>query len=88
MASPGQQNILNEFISGRESSRAKARIEQLGLTGKEAPIERDARKAEMLVTAVKDWGGENTIGGEVAVIMLERRKKWRWFHRPAFCPPG
>jgi len=36
--------------------------------------------------AVRDWRGDSTIGGEIAVAILERSNGWRWFRRPEFCP--
>jgi hypothetical protein len=35
---------------------------------------------------VRDWSGDVGIGGDIATVILERGQKWRWFHRPSFCP--
>jgi hypothetical protein len=39
-----------------------------------------ATMARMYVTAVRDWTGDNEIGGEIAAIILERGRKYRWLH--------
>ena len=41
---------------------------------------------EAYVEAVRDWSGDVGIGGDVAVIIMEKEGKRRWFHRPDFCP--
>jgi hypothetical protein len=43
-----------------------------------------ATMARMYVTAARDWTGDNEIGGEIAAIILERGRKYRWLHRPGF----
>lgn len=45
-----------------------------------------ATMAQMYVTAARDWTGDNEIGGEIAAIILERGRKYRWLHRPGFYP--
>jgi hypothetical protein len=40
----------------------------------------------MVVKTVMEWSNDPTIGGDIAPIIIQRGKKWRWFNRPAFCP--
>ena len=74
--------ILNE-INARETSRAKS------LPGPfrsaYTTVTDWARMAHATVKAVRDWGNDDEIGGDIATIILERGKKCRWFHRPEFC---
>jgi hypothetical protein len=45
-----------------------------------------AVQSSMVVRAVMDWSNDPTIGGDIASVIIERGRKWRWFSRPAFCP--
>jgi len=45
-----------------------------------------AAKIKMAVEAVRDKGNDPYVGGDIATVILERGHKWRWFHRPDFCP--
>jgi hypothetical protein len=44
-------------------------------------VEGWAAKSSMAVKAVMDWSNDPTIGGDIASIIIERGKKWRWFSR-------
>jgi len=57
-----------------------------GTTGRKPGPDTDATRYSSYVAAVRDWSGGKDIGGEVATIIVERGKGWRWFHRPDFCP--
>ncbi|MGA3301875.1 MAG: hypothetical protein ABSC72_01140 [Methylovirgula sp.] len=79
----GHLEIIREFFGNGITERAKKIID--GLSAKKGP-DADAAKFSAYVAAVRDWSQDPTIGGEIAAIILERGKGWRWFHRPDFCP--
>jgi hypothetical protein len=82
----GHTEVINEYIE-EKTPRAKEMRAEVKESGNGKPmIEALAVTAESFVRAVRDWSGDPTIGGDIAVITLERAKKWRWFHRPDFCP--
>jgi hypothetical protein len=72
---------MEEFFDGGQTDRAKNVAETAGW--KPGP-DTDATRNSSYVAAVRDWSGDNDIGGEVATIILERGKGWRWFRRPNF----
>jgi hypothetical protein len=80
----GHYEIMDEFYDRGQTDRAKRII--AGTTGWKPGPDTDATRYSSYVAAVRDWSGDNDIGGEVATIILERGKGWRWFHRPDFCP--
>jgi hypothetical protein len=80
----GYFDIIREFKKGHETERAKNIVDRLGAFDGEPDAV--AARYSAYVAAVRDWSGERGIGGEVATIILERGKGWRWFHRPPFCP--
>jgi hypothetical protein len=79
----GYQNIVEE-IDELVTSRARRLAWQDTDTGIAATDM--AIRVERRVKAVRDWSGNPHIGGDIATIILERGKKWRWFHRPEFYP--
>jgi hypothetical protein len=84
LLSNGHLDLVREFLNGGQTQRAKKIIAELGprAFGPDA----DAARYMAYVAAVRDWSGDSAIGGEIATIILERGKNWRWFHRPDFCP--
>ena len=80
----GHFEILEEFYGSRRTDRAKKIIAETA--GWNSGPDTDATRYSSYVAAVRDWSGDTGIGGEVATIILERGKGWRWFHRPDFCP--
>jgi hypothetical protein len=80
----GYQDLLREFRNGGKTKRAKMVLSRLD------PAQRGpdavAARYSAFVGAVRDWTGDQGIGGDIATIILERGKGWRWFHRPDFCP--
>jgi hypothetical protein len=79
-------DIENEFADGGQTDRARKVMQGAGwATAKNGP-DATALRLSTLVTAVRDWSGNDKIGGDIATIVLERGKAWRWFHRPDFCP--
>ena len=80
----GHFEILEEFYGRRQTDRAKKIIAETA--GRDPGPDTDASRYSSYVAAVRDWSGDAGIGGEVATIILERGKGWRWFHRPDFCP--
>lgn len=79
----GHLEIMREFFDHGRTERAKKIIAQIG-DKKGADV--DATRYSAYVTAVRDWSYDPGIGGEIATIILERGKDWRWFKRPDFCP--
>ena len=57
--------------------------ETSGTTG---PPEKAATWVSAVTQAVIDRAGDPHIGGQVASIILEQGRNWRWFRRPDFCP--
>lgn len=82
----GHAEIINEYIDEKTSRAKQIRAEVKERGGGKPMIEALAITAESFVRAVRDWSGDPAIGGDISVIMLERGRKWRWFHRPDFCP--
>jgi hypothetical protein len=80
----GHFEILEEFYGSRPSDRAKKIVAETA--GWKSGPDTDATRYSSYVAAVRDWSGDTGIGGEIATIILERGKGWRWFHRPDFCP--
>ena len=76
----GHYEIMDEFYDRGQTDRAKRII--AGTTGWKPGPDTDATRYSSYVAAVRDWSGGKDIGGEVATIIVERGKGWRWFHRP------
>jgi hypothetical protein len=76
------KEIIDEVLACR-TDRAKALYHSYRSTGGASDW---AVRAQLCVRAVVDWAGDQEVGGEVATIVLEQGRRWRWFHRPAFYP--
>ena len=80
----GHRELIDEFSSGGQTERAKKAIAHLG------PFQPGpdfaAARVEAYVSAVREWSGDRDIGGQIAVITLERGQGLRWVKRPDFCP--
>jgi len=81
----GYFDILNEFADGGRTDRAKQVLKVLP-AAEAGSLDSEAALVTAFVTAVRDWSGDKGIGGDIATIVLERGKGWRWFRRPDFCP--
>ena len=79
-------DIESEFANGGQTDRAKKVMQDTGWATARSGLDATALRLSTLVTAVRDWSGNDKIGGDIATIILERGKPWRWFHRPYFCP--
>ena len=79
-------DIEREFSGGGQTDRARKVMADNGWTKLGQGPDTLAVHLTNLVTAVRDWSGNDKIGGDIATIILERGKPWRWFHRPDFCP--
>ncbi len=77
------REIVDEVLAC-SSSRAKALFGSIEPTGIQATDW--ALRSKMCVQAVIDWTEDEEVGGEIAAVILERGKKYRWFQRPTFCP--
>jgi hypothetical protein len=80
------RDIEQEFANGGQTERAKKIIQDREWAKMANGPDAAAVRLSSLVTAVRDWSGNDKIGGDIATIILERGKDWRWFHRPDFCP--
>lgn len=78
--------LVREFLHGGQTDRAKKIIADRGWASLGDTADAEAARDIDIVGAVRDWSGNKTIGGDIAAIILERGKNWRWFHRPTFCP--
>lgn len=81
----GYFDLMDEFKDGRRTTRAKDVIARLGTQrfGHNAVAVRYAAYLD----AIREWSHDPAIGGDdIATIILERDKGWRWAHRPEFCP--
>ncbi len=80
----GYNDIIREFKNGGKTERARRVLSRLD------PAQRGpdavAARYSAFVRAVRDWTGDKGIGGEVATIILEKGKGWRWYSRPDYCP--
>ncbi len=82
----GHSEIIDEFADGGTTARAKKVLAQIDAEGaRESSADKMALLVEAFVRAVRDWSGDDTVGGDVAVLILERGKYPRWFRRPSFC---
>jgi hypothetical protein len=79
----GYEDIIREF--GAEQSH-RTRQALAGIDQFQSPLQRTAFLLGAIAAGVRDWSGNAEVGGEIAVIILEREKGWRWFSRPSFCP--
>lgn len=80
----GYPEIIREFKTGEETERAKQALSAVDVS---LPIpDIIAARYSIYAASVRDWAGNNGIGGDIATIIIERGKGWRWFHRPTFCP--
>lgn len=83
IATGGFEEFFEEALYG-ETARAWKLRQSVGLPpGDEA--KRWALKAKACVRAAIEWSGRNTIGGEIATIILRQGQKYEWVHRPSFC---
>jgi hypothetical protein len=80
-------DILREFANGGTTDRARVALQLLGLEARgKSPTVSTALLFEIMVTVARQSGNPH-IGGETAVMMMERSAPiWRWFHRPPYCP--
>jgi hypothetical protein len=79
-------DVEQEFAHGGQTERAKKVIQDSEWATIGNGPDAVAVRFSNLVTAVRDWSGNDKVGGDIATIILERGKDWRWFHRPDFCP--
>jgi hypothetical protein len=84
---PGPADLVNEFRA-RQSARAKTLQRQIQkeATGKSVP---EARIIELkyLVRNVPAWANDPGSGGDIAQVIIDaHEQRWRWVHRPDFCP--
>jgi hypothetical protein len=83
----GSADLVNEFRAG-QSARARTIQSQIQKEafGKSAP---EARIIELkyLVRNVPAWANDPGSGGDIAQVIIDAdKKRWRWVHRPDFCP--
>jgi hypothetical protein len=84
---PGPARLVNEFVAG-QSARAMAaqsqvRTEALGKSVAEARVV----EMKYLVKTIPAWANDPGSGGDIAQIVIDAtEKRWRWIHRPDFCP--
>jgi len=83
----GYPEIVQEFKDDGQTERARSIIAAANkeIVGK-LQVDAIAIRLVAINSAVRDWSRDSGIGGEIAAIILERGKGWRWFHRPDFCP--
>jgi hypothetical protein len=82
-------DLLSEFANGGTTDRARQALQILGLESRgKSPTASTALLFETIV-GVAGQSGNLGIGGETAVMTMERSDPvWRWFHRPPYCPKG
>jgi hypothetical protein len=79
-------DVEQEFANGGQTERAKKIIQDNAWAKIGNGPDAVAVRFGNLVAAVRDWSGNDKVGGDIATLILERGKDWRWFHRPDFCP--
>ena len=80
----GYTDIIREFRNGGKTQRAKRVLSRLD-PAQQGP-DAVAGRYSAFARAVRDWTGDKGIGGEIATIILEKGRGWRWYNRPDFCP--
>ena len=81
----GHPEIIEELDRGM-TERARTKIAQMKARWASASgVDVWADRSSTAVKVVMDWSNDPTIGGDIASIIIERGKKWRWFSRPTFC---
>jgi len=84
---PGPADLVNEFRAG-QSVRARTvqsqiQKEAFGKSASEARI----IELKYLVRNVPAWANDRGSGGDIAQVIIDAgEKRWRWVHRPDFCP--
>jgi hypothetical protein len=79
-------DVEQEFASGGQTERAKKIIQENAWAKIGNGPDAVAMRFGNIVAAVRDWSGDDRVGGDIATLILERGKDWRWLHRPDFCP--
>jgi hypothetical protein len=81
-------DILREFGAGgavTDWAKTARQLLDLETRGKSPTVSLALRYETMVMVAGQS--GNSYIGGETAVMMMERSDPiWRWFHRPPYCP--
>jgi hypothetical protein len=83
----GPREIVMEFFAGasERAKEAKQRVESESL-GKAEP-EMQMILLRILVETAPKWIPDPGSGGDIAQLMFDAQSpRWRWFHRPEFCP--
>jgi hypothetical protein len=81
----GHADLVNEILAGR-TSRAELVRNEIAKKSVDLPeIEQAAVKLQVMAAAILRWAGDDTIGGDVAVVVLERGQPAHWLHKPAHC---
>jgi hypothetical protein len=81
----GQADLVKEILAGRTSRAELVRNEIAAKSVDLSEIEQTAVKLQVMAAAILRWAGDDTIGGDVAVVVLERDRPAHWFHKPAHC---
>jgi hypothetical protein len=81
----GHPEIVEELDRGA-TQRARLKIAEVKARQATASgVDVWAIQSSMVVKTVMEWSNDPSIGGDIASIIIQRGKKWRWFSRPAFC---
>jgi hypothetical protein len=82
----GHPDLINE-IRNNQSERARRLSARIEVASKDrlTEVEKSATSIQLKTEAIIGWANDPRIGGEVAVVILEKGKKLRWFRRPSFC---
>jgi hypothetical protein len=83
----GHYETITELYDNGRTQRARDVLSEIASKTSGLPVmEAMAIRAQTFVRFVRDFGNDSGIGGDIGVVILEGGKKWRWYHRPDFCP--
>lgn len=82
----GHRDIIAQFFGAPDATQRA--LELKSTLPAQAGPDGDAARFWAYVGAVRDWSDDRGIGGEIATVVSERGRGWRWYHRPSFCPEG
>jgi hypothetical protein len=83
----GPIELVQEFLAGasERAKEAQRRIESEARGKSDA--ERRMIELKVLVEMIPTWIADPGSGGDIAQLIFEvQSPRWRWFHRPEFCP--
>jgi hypothetical protein len=83
----GPIDMVREFFGGGSDRASQARRRVESESRNKADAERQMILLKVLVESVPKWIPDPGSGGDTAQLIFDAQsRRWRWFHRPEFCP--